>query len=70
MATPLCNIVTLYGAVLHGKKPLCGPRSLQSSPYHSPSRIMSPLDLHRSFAGEQLEEEEVRNTVNSIWLIT
>jgi len=44
--------------VLHGKKPLCGPRSLQSSPYHSPSRIMSPLDLHRSFAGEQLEEEE------------
>lgn len=31
--------------VLQGKKALSGPRSLQSSPFHSPPRIVSPLDL-------------------------
>ncbi len=30
---------------LPGKKALSGPRSLQSSPFHSPPRILSPLDL-------------------------
>jgi len=34
--------------ILHGKKPL-GPRSLHSSPFHSPTRIMSPLDINRQF---------------------
>ena len=34
--------------ILNGKKPL-GPRSLQSSPFHSPTRIMSPLDINRQF---------------------
>ena len=37
--------------ILHGKKPLGvgGPRSLQSSPFHSPTRILSPLDVNRHF---------------------
>lgn len=35
--------------ILHGKKPLRGPRSLQSSPFHSPTRILSPLDFNRQF---------------------
>ena len=37
--------------ILHGKKPLGvgGPRSLQSSPFHSPTRILSPLDVSRHF---------------------
>lgn len=35
--------------ILHGKKPLMGPRSLQSSPFHSPTRILSPLDVSRQF---------------------
>ena len=37
--------------ILHGKKPLGvgGPRSLQSSPFHSPTRILSPLDASRHF---------------------
>ena len=34
--------------ILNGKKPL-GSRSLQSSPFHSPTRIMSPLDINRQF---------------------
>ena len=34
--------------ILNGKKPF-GPRSLQSSPFHSPTRIMSPLDINRQF---------------------
>jgi len=34
--------------ILNGKKPL-GPRSLGSSPFHSPTRIMSPLDINRQF---------------------
>lgn len=35
--------------ILHGKKPLGGPRSLQNSPFHSPTRILSPVDLHHQF---------------------
>ena len=35
--------------ILNGKRPLSGPRSLQSSPFHSPTRIMSPLDINRQF---------------------
>jgi len=35
--------------ILHGKKPLGGPRSLQSSPFHSPTRILSPVDLQHQF---------------------
>ena len=35
--------------ILHGKKPLRGHRSLQSSPFHSPTRILSPLDINRHF---------------------
>ena len=37
--------------ILHGKKPLGvgGPRSLQSSPFHSPTRILSPLEVSRHF---------------------
>ena len=44
--------------ILHGKKPLRGPRSLQSSPFHSPTRILSPLDIHRQFLVPDDGEEE------------
>ena len=42
--------------ILHGKKPLRGPRSLQSSPFHSPTRILSPLDINRQFLVRTEEE--------------
>ena len=44
--------------ILHGKKPLKGPRSLQSSPFHSPTRILSPLDLNRQFLLVDDQEED------------
>jgi len=49
--------------VLHGKKPaLYGPRSLQSSPFHSPDRIMSPADLHLSFLHHRDEDLKKRDS--------
>ena len=35
--------------ILHGKRPIGGLRSLQNSPFHSPTRILSPADLHHHF---------------------
>ena len=44
--------------IINGKKPLGGPRSLQSSPFHSPTRIMSPLDINRQFLLYDNTEED------------
>jgi len=50
--------------ILHGKKPmLAGPRSLPGSTFHSPTRIMSPIDLQLDFlnASEQQNGEKDLN---------
>jgi len=44
------NLFTDTLLILHGKKPrLSGPRSLPGSTFHSPTRILSPVDLHLDF---------------------
>jgi len=50
--------------VLHGKKPLTGPRSLQSSPFHSPTRILSPVDLHHQFLCHDPDRDNNANISN------
>jgi len=50
--------------ILHGKKPLGGPRSLQSSPFHSPTRILSPVDLHHQFLCNDEERDNNANISN------
>ena len=50
--------------ILHGKKPLRGPRSLQSSPFHSPTRILSPVDLHHHFLCHDTERDTNANISN------
>lgn len=47
--------------ILHGKKPIRGPRSLHSSPFHSPTRIMSPIDLHHQFLNDDTDGDTNAN---------
>jgi len=51
--------------ILHGKKPLGGPRSLQSSPFHSPTRILSPLDLHHQFLCYDSQERDTNANISN-----
>jgi len=50
--------------ILHGKKPLTGPRSLQNSPFHSPTRILSPIDLHHQFLCHDPDRDTNANISN------
>eukprot|EP00092_Neocalanus_flemingeri_P009117 GFUD01009817.1.p1 GENE.GFUD01009817.1~~GFUD01009817.1.p1 ORF type:complete len:506 (+),score=132.07 GFUD01009817.1:639-2156(+) len=50
--------------ILHGKKPLTGPRSLQSTPFHSPTRILSPVDLHHQFLCHDPDRDTNANISN------
>jgi len=50
--------------ILHGKKPLGGPRSLQNSPFHSPTRILSPVDLHHQFLCHDGDRDSNANISN------
>jgi len=51
--------------VLHGKKPIhYGSRSLQCSPFHSPTRILSPADIHNMFLPNENGDEENRTQEN------
>jgi len=47
--------------ILHGKKPIGGPRSLQNSPFHSPTRILSPVDLHHQFLCNDIDHDANAN---------